>query len=98
MSMNTIANISLNMKAKLQYTIPESGTFLFFWAYRDMPFSATYQWRSGELAVMTDQGWELAGVGAAEEYYPLEDLQRLVEGKDTASKFIAVVVIDIEAA
>lgn len=94
MSINAIANITVDLKAKIQYTIPESGTFLFAWAYRDQPFAATYQWRSGELAVMTDSGYEIAGVGAAEEYYPLPDLKRIVAGEDTASKFIAIVVID----
>lgn len=95
MSLNTIANVSLNLKAKISYEIPDSGTFLFIWSFREMPFSATYQWRNGELAVMTDCGWEIAGSGIAEEFYPIEDMKRIAAGGDTATKFIAVVVVEI---
>lgn len=94
MTMNAIAKLAEGKSAVIKYGIPMEGSFLFVYQYRGYPFSATYSWRNGELAVMTDTGWEIAGEGCADEYYQIEDLERIASGGCTASKFIAVIVVE----
>lgn len=94
MTMNAIASITVDLKAVIKYEIPKSGSFIFVYHFNGYPFSATYAWRNGELAVMTDTGWEIAGSGCADEYYQLEDLERIAAGGCTSTKFIAVIVVE----
>lgn len=95
--MNTIKQLTPNMATKIKYEIPTEGTFLAVWTYREIPYSGTYQWRNGELAVWVDGvGWEIAGFGAAEDYYDYDALVRMAGGGNYggASYFVAVVVVE----
>lgn len=95
--MNTIKKLTPNMATKIKYEIPEDGTFLAVWTYREIPYSGTYQWRNGELAVWVDGvGWEIAGHGAAEDYYDFNCLVSMASGENYggACHFVAVVVVE----
>lgn len=96
--MNTIKQITANVATKIKYEIPKDGAFLAVWTYREIPYSGTYQWRNGELAVFVDgAGWEIAGKGAAEDYYDFERLVSLAEGESHGGTchFVAVVVVEV---
>jgi hypothetical protein len=99
--MNTIKQLAVNVATKIKYEIPKEGSFLAVWTYREIPYSGTYQWRNGELAVFVDGvGWEIAGAGLAEDYYTFEQLVEMANGNNHggASYFVAVVVVEVEPA
>ena len=95
--MNTIKQLTPNLATKIKYEIPTEGAFLAVWTYREIPYSGTYHWRNGELAVwVDDEGWEIAGKGCAEDYYDYDDLVSMAGGNNYggASYFVAVVVVE----
>lgn len=95
--MDTIKQLTANVQAKIKYEIPTEGSFIFAWVYRDMPFSATYKWTNGELEVMTDTGWEIAGHGGAEDYYGLHEMREVVAGQNGVTKFIACITVEVQS-
>lgn len=98
--MNIIKQLTMNMAAKVQYTIPERGTFLAIWEFNGEPYSATYKYQdrgNGEkqLQVFVDgYGYCDAGCGMADDYYALGDLHKMASG-ELLSKLIAILVIEV---
>ena len=97
--MNVIKQLTVNVSANLRYDLPESGKFIFMWAFSGTPFSATYRFNGEQLQVFVDgHGWQDAGCGVADDYYTLSDLREVVKGTyNVATQFIAVVVVEVEA-
>lgn len=98
--MNAIKQLTPDVAAKIQYTIPVGGEFLVMWALRGIPYSGTYRYdpQSGELMVFVDgHGWVVAGKGKAYDYYNLHDLNQLADsGCIGVASFIGVIVVEFE--